>query len=92
MKKVIFWMTFSITFRAVVSLITMENNNPQLVILVMQLKMYGYVARQSPDSQTDGEFFFHLFKSSLNILMATAVVVVTVHVTRSRFLFSTGVR
>lgn len=41
----------------------------------MHLKTHGHVARQSPDSQTDESFFFHLFKTSLNILMATAVVV-----------------
>lgn len=57
----------------------------------MHRKMHGHAARQSPDRQTpDGrEFFFIRF----NILIATAAVVgFQERITRSRFLFSTGVR
>ena len=80
-------------FRAVASLIIMENNDPQLVILVMQLKTNGYVARQSPDSQTDVSFFFTSLRPVLIFLwpLLSSSLPFPSHVTRSRFLFS-GVR
>lgn len=77
--------------KVIISLITLENRSI-IDNIIVHRKMHGRAARQSPDRQADGEsFFFHSF----NILIATAAVVASSRerrVTRSRFLFPTGIR